>query len=215
MNHAIEHLARAAVALLDSGRSGDAALQAEIRAARDGTTQALAKGALAGGAQAVTGTATPASDSYLPPSLAAGRAGPAAALTQAIAEAQGQLQWYYGYPPLDGQPDLPSKIAFCEFVGPKAAIRSDTMRLGLTLIGPHTHYPAHAHPAVELYYVIAGTARWATDKADAKHAPGAYILHQSSQPHLMETGDEPLLSLYAWSGAILAPSVYTPEALGR
>ncbi len=200
----IERLARSALALLEGARVAASAVQAEIIAARDGTRRALA-----GGVGAVEASATPASDRYLAPSLAAGRAGPAADLAAAIGEAQAGLRWYYGYPPLDGQPDLPQKIAFCEFLGPTAPIRSDTMRLGLTLIGPHTHYPVHAHPAVELYYVIAGTARWITPSADAQRPPGNFILHRASEPHAMETGADSLLSLYAWSGEIMAPSCYT------
>jgi len=206
----IEALCRAALALLDGAAAKDAAIHGTIAAARDGT-----RAALRGGVGEITGAATPASERHLAPSLAAGATGPAAALAAAIGRASQSLQWYYGYKPVEGQPDLPNRIAFCEFVGPKAPVRSDTMRLGLTLIGPHTHCPAHAHPAVELYYVIAGTARWITPRSDALQPPGAYILHRASEPHAMETQAEPLLSLYAWSGEILAPSVYTPEALGR
>lgn len=200
----IERLARSALVLLDGARAASPAVQAEIAAARDGTRRALT-----GGVGVVEAAATPASDRYLSPSLEAAKAGPAADLAAAIADAEGGLRWYYGYPPLDGQPDLPRKIAFCEFLGPTAPIRTDTMRLGLTLIGPHTHYPVHAHPAVELYFVIAGTARWVTPSADALQPPGAYILHRASEPHAMETGAESLLSLYAWSGEIMAPSRYT------
>lgn len=206
----IENLCRAALALLDGATAADPAVGQAIAAARDGT-----RAALGGGVGAIQGAATPASDRYLDASLAAGASGPAAGLAAAVGRAKGALHWYYGYKPVEGQPDLPNRIAFCEFVGPKAPVLSDTMRLGLTMIGPHTHYPAHAHPAVELYYVIAGTARWITPSTDALQPPGAYILHRASEPHAMETADEVLLSLYAWSGAILASSVYTPEALGR
>lgn len=200
----IEALCRAALALLDDSRAADPAIRDAIAAARDGT-----RAALGGGVGAAKGVATPASERHLDSSLEAGAAGPAAALAGAIARARGSLHWYYGYKPVEGQPDLPNRIAFCEFLGPKSPVRSDTMRLGLTLIGPHTHYPAHAHPAVELYYVIAGTARWMTPTTDALQPPGAYVLHRASEPHAMETRDETLLSLYAWSGEILAPSVYT------
>jgi len=206
----IEALCRAALALLDGATAQDAAIWAAIEEACAGT-----RGALAGGVAPAQGKATPASERYLAPSLAAGATGPAAGLAAAVGRASGSLHWYYGYKPVEGQPDLPNKIAFCEFVGPKAPVHSDTMRLGLTLIGPGTHYPAHAHPAVELYYVIAGTARWITPTTDALQPPGAYILHRASEPHAMETQAEPLLSLYAWSGEILAPSVYTPGAIAR
>jgi len=150
----------------------------------------------------------PAAARYLAPALEAGRRGPAAALAAAIAAARDELHWYYGYAPLPGQEDLADRIAFCEILGPKAGLRNGGTRLGFTLIGPATHYPAHAHPAVELYYVIAGTARWSTPSVSAARPPGSFILHRASEPHAMETAAEPLLALYSWSGDIDSPSLY-------
>ena len=205
-------MAQAVQALVDTIRSyfqqcavGRPDLRAAIdhlRAAAGPVQSATAFG------QAAKPAVNTASARYLSAALATGTAGPAAVLAAAIAAARGELDWYYGYAPVPDQPDLPDKIAFCEIVGPKARLNSNTTRLGFTLIGPGTHYPAHAHPAVELYHVIAGTARWSTPMASAERPPGSFILHRASEPHAMETAAEPLLALYSWSGDIVAPSRY-------
>jgi len=118
------------------------------------------------------------------------------------------LPWRYGYTPRADLPDLHENMGWCEFVGPAAPFRSDEVCLGLTLIGPHAHYPAHRHPAVELYHVLTGVAEW----SGQLRAPGAFILHEANQEHDMRTVEAPLLALYTWSGDVVSPSVWSPAA---
>ena len=120
------------------------------------------------------------------------------------------LPWRYSYPPRDDAPDLGRDIAFAEIVGPAAPFRSDNVCLGLTLIGPKTLYPAHRHPAIELYHVVAGTATWTLDGVSHDHPPGTFILHPSQAVHAMRTHAEPFLAIYSWSGSdVRTTSVYT------
>ena len=119
------------------------------------------------------------------------------------------LAWTYSYPARPGQPDLSSAVAFSQIVGPGGFRRSDRLRLGLTLIAPRTHYPPHAHPAIETYLVIAGTAFWRLGEAAAvAQPPGALILHPGGAAHAMRTGAEPLLAIWSWRGDVTSPSVY-------
>jgi hypothetical protein len=115
------------------------------------------------------------------------------------------LPWRYGYEASADLPDLHLNMGWAEFVGPAAPFRSDDVCLGLTLIGPHTHYAAHRHPAVELYHVLTGATEW----SGRKRPPGAFILHESNEEHAMRTGDEPLLALYTWTGDVISPSVWS------
>jgi hypothetical protein len=115
------------------------------------------------------------------------------------------LPWRYGYAARADLPDLHLNMGWAELVGPAAPFRSDEVCLGLTLIGPHTNYAAHRHPAVELYHVLTGAAEW----SGRQLPPGAFILHESNQEHAMRTGEEPLLALYAWTGDVAAPSVWS------
>jgi len=103
-------------------------------------------------------------------------------------------------------------MAWAEIVGPPESLfHSDHVCFGLTLIGPHTHYPAHTHPAVELYQVVAGTAQWQLNGQWSTKPPGSFILHPSHAEHAMRTGEEPLLAIYSWSGAIHTLSSFSDE----
>lgn len=118
------------------------------------------------------------------------------------------LPWRYHYPARADVPDLAERIGFAELIGPAGPLIAESTRIGLTLMAPETFYPWHAHPAVELYVVISGTARWMTATSDRELLPGACVRHLSNEPHAMRTQREPLLALYAWSGDIASPAVY-------
>lgn len=119
------------------------------------------------------------------------------------------LPWRYSYTPRSDNPGLENRMAWAELVGPEAPFHSDHVCLGLTVIGPHVRYPEHAHPAVEVYYVLSGSARWTAKGITKTQPPGAYILHPSNVVHVMETADEPLIAAYAWTGEIHTLSTYS------
>lgn len=127
----------------------------------------------------------------------------APALSQALSPIADGLPWRYSYRPRADFPNLERRMAWSEIVGPPQSLfHSSEVCFGLTLIGPHTHYPAHRHPAVELYQVIAGTAQWQLNGQWSPKPPGSFILHPADAVHAMRTGDQPLLALYSWSGDI-------------
>lgn len=134
-------------------------------------------------------------------------------LLSAIRPVALDLPWHYSYAKRDDAPGLEDHIAFAEIIGPEAPFPSDRVCLGLTLIAPETLYPAHAHPAIELYYVAAGTATWTANGVANRNPPGAFILHPSQVVHAMQTHRGPLLAVYAWSGEdVKTLSYYTPSA---
>lgn len=143
---------------------------------------------------------------HLPEALA-GLARDAPELAALLGPLAEHLPWRYGYEATAAFPDLHLNMGWAEFVGPAAPWRSDDVCLGLTLIGPHSYYAPHRHPAVELYHVLTGVAEWSSHW----RRPGAFILHDSNQIHAMRTGDEPLLALYTWSGDVVSPSVWSPQ----
>ncbi len=80
-------------------------------------------------------------------------------------------------------------------------LHSEEVMVGLFLLGPNRLYPAHQHPAAEMYAVLAGTAQWMRgDEPWQTRKPGEYFIHASNQAHAMRTLDEPLLALWAWTG---------------
>jgi anti-sigma factor ChrR (cupin superfamily) len=132
-----------------------------------------------------------------------------AAIADALAAFDRPLPWRYHYPRRADAPDLAERIGFAELVGPSAPVPCATCRVGFTLMARDTFYPTHTHPAVELYLVVSGTARWRTPVSDRDRPPGAFVLHRSNEPHAMRTAGKPLLALYAWRGQIDAPAVYS------
>ena len=136
--------------------------------------------------------------------------GATTALIDAIRPVRRHLPWKYNYESRPDLPDLGQRMGWAEIIGPEAPFRSEAVCLGLTLIAPNSNYPAHCHPATELYHVITGTATWILNGIPHTYPPGAYILHPSQSVHAMQTGNKPLLALYTWSGPdIVTLSGYT------
>lgn len=110
------------------------------------------------------------------------------------------LPWKYNYEPRPDMPDLGSRMGWGEILGPEAPFRDEHFCYGFTLLGKNTFYPAHYHPATELYVVLSGHAEWTLDGVTTVRHPGEFVLHPSNRIHSMRTTEEPLLALYTWSG---------------
>jgi hypothetical protein len=196
MSGDLAELVRSLRARLDraEGRAGEEATR--VRVLLDGAS--VAQGADAAPAHPLV--------RHLPAALA-GLERDAPDIAALLAPLSQDLPWRYGYEASADLPGLHLNMGWAEFVGPAAPFRSDAVCLGLTLIGPRTHYAAHRHPAVELYHVLTGVAVW----SGHLRSPGAFILHDSNQTHDMRTGEAPLLALYTWSGDVHSPSVWSPQ----
>lgn len=146
---------------------------------------------------------------FLGAALASGLSGPVPNLSATIQDLAPDLSWTYSYPKDPQRPNLGQRIAFADVLGRGGLAPIDHVLVGLTLIAPNTLYPLHRHPAVELYLVVSGTARWqAGSDPLADRRPGSLILHPSGVPHATEAGAEPLLAVYLWRGDLASPSVF-------
>jgi len=96
------------------------------------------------------------------------------------------------------------RLAFVELVSPSGMIETEHSRIGLFFQRAGTDYPSHHHAAEELYYIISGRALWSNDsiKHPSIKTPGEFIHHKSWEPHKMLTTDEPLLTMWCWTGDI-------------
>jgi mannose-6-phosphate isomerase-like protein (cupin superfamily) len=158
--------------------------------------------------QRLEAVSLPACD-YLAEAIELGMAGPESAIAAGLPQLTSRLRWTYGYPQDSRYPGLERRLAFTEVLGRTGIWPSQRMLLGFTLIAPHTHYPAHVHPAIELYLVIAGATAWALGDAPAEiRPPGSVIVHPSGAPHAMTTGAEPLLALFTWRGDLATSPSY-------
>ena len=72
------------------------------------------------------------------------------------------------------------------------------------------YYPWHHHPGEEAYMVVSGSAVFKRQGcSDEPLREGDTVLHQSNQPHAMETLDAPVLCLVAWRNGFDTPPVLT------
>lgn len=139
---------------------------------------------------------------HLPGALERGATGPHPGLIAALAAAAPHLVWdqvksYREVMPrafLDG-------YAHVNLLGRGGHFPDDRARCGLLLFGPDIDYPAHSHPARELYLVLDGTAEWWREGEDYRaRPPGDRLLHAGGQSHAMRMGADGLLALWAWTG---------------
>jgi quercetin dioxygenase-like cupin family protein len=93
--------------------------------------------------------------------------------------------------------------------------------MGILELDAGGYYPAHAHPAPELYYVTAGEAEWTVGEETFTARPGAAIYHAAHTPHRMvNKGSEPLRAIWFWwapdgSAEVLSGEVYFTETPPR
>lgn len=96
-----------------------------------------------------------------------------------------------------------NNYAYCELLGPTGHTFSDTVRFGLLLLDRHTHYPPHAHPASEIYFVLSGHAHFRQPEKPWRSCPiGQFVFHQSNVSHEIQTRDDPALLVYWWRGEV-------------
>ena len=98
-------------------------------------------------------------------------------------------------------PGWAHSAAAAELLGPDGSITGpDSERFGLFFLNPGVTYPDHWHDADEFYYVLAGSAVWTVDDETTRSAAGSYIRTPSQAVHRIITDDEPVLTVWGWSG---------------
>jgi dimethylpropiothetin dethiomethylase len=134
-----------------------------------------------------------------------------AALAAALFGAAGTLAWQPAYPELGHDPryaDFRAGYAYAELAGPRGPVVTPDLAAFVTIQAPGVTYPAHAHRAFEVYYVVAGRAEWRRGEEDwSLREPGTFVVHRSGQAHAMRTGAEPLLAAAVWLDHLDGPSL--------
>jgi quercetin dioxygenase-like cupin family protein len=138
--------------------------------------------------------------------------GPVGALTDAFAVIEPQLAWQtragaeaHGESFLAGHAN--ATIAGSEGI----EIRSD-VRIGVSLMAPHTQYPDHRHPPEEIYVVLS-QGHW-RQASGPWHEPGigGLVYNPPNIVHAMRSAEGPLLALwFLWTGSD-TPAVATDVA---
>ena len=111
-----------------------------------------------------------------------------------------------GYASRSDAPGLERGLRWAELVGPAAPWRSNAVCLGLLVLAPGLFYPAHRHPAVEVYKLLVGETTWTVGSVTRRLGPGETVLHASGEAHAMRAGADPLLAIYTWTGDVRTAS---------
>ena len=142
---------------------------------------------------------------FLPAAIADAARGPLAALAADFARIEPGCAWRQNpnYTAATIGSEFLARYGYVELVGPAGPAVSGSVRVGFLLLGPRTHYPDHAHPAIEAYHVVGGEAEWWDETGGWRVRPlGAMVFHPSRRRHATRTGEAPLLALYGWIGEV-------------
>ena len=79
---------------------------------------------------------------------------------------------------------------YVEFAGPKEALfHAAAIRIGLLVLGPNRHYPAHAHPAEEIYHPLTAGGEWRRGEEPWRSVDaGSAIHHPPMMAHETQSG---------------------------
>jgi quercetin dioxygenase-like cupin family protein len=128
----------------------------------------------------------------------------ATSLSAAIAEAAPSFRWRQNpnYNVANMAADFMAGYGYVEFAGPKEALsHAPDIRVGLLLLGPHLHYPPHAHPAEEIYHPLTDGGLWRRGQEDWRTVPAGHAIHHPPMMvHETKATDSTLLALYCWRG---------------
>ncbi len=140
------------------------------------------------------------------------RDGPMAVLGRAVLANADRLEWIAIYQAYEDDPTLTrflDNYAIVRLVGPSGPLVCENMTAALTLQGPNTFYPPHAHKQEEVYAVLAGIAAWQRGaEPEVTREPEEIFLHPSGVRHATRTDGEPLLSLACWTHDVTLPIVF-------
>lgn len=102
--------------------------------------------------------------------------------------------------------------AYSNVVGPDGLVDVPGVLIGVLLLGPGRTYPPHAHPAAEVYHVMAGVAEWQSgDEPFSARRPGGWMVHPPWLPHATRTLSDTLLALYCWTGDVSTRADLLPK----
>lgn len=172
-----------------------------------------------GAAQPIVGERQPVIDDHLAAALSA-TDGAEPSFVEHVKVVAPHLHWVRSYPALEpGDPVMDrfvANYAYTVLAGPasdrwpRSPVVTDDIVVGLTLQAPGIYYPAHHHPAVELYGVVGGAGSWMRG-ADGwvTRRPGSAFVHAAGEAHAMETHDQPMLSWFVWLNDFNEPPVLT------
>ncbi len=128
---------------------------------------------------------------------------PVRALADAFAAIEPQLNWSVRADAGNHPRGFLDSHANATIVGPDGIEVRRDVRIGVSLMAPHTTYPDHRHPPEEVYVVLSG-GEW-RQESNPWHAPGigGLVYNPPNIVHAMRSMDQPLLAFwFLWIAAV-------------
>jgi len=106
-------------------------------------------------------------------------------------------------PALHWVADYPDNPVLRGSFGHAVIASSSEIVMGCNLLAARTDYPAHAHPAAEIYLPLSDSAAlyWQEGTGTfGPKGPGDIVLHGAHEPHAMTARDRPVLNFWVQFG---------------
>ena len=122
--------------------------------------------------------------------------GAVAHVAESLRDLAPRLPWTTRPPGPHDQPDLADNHANARVIGGNGLEQRDDIIIGLSLVGPRTRYPDHAHPPEEAYLALSA-GEWCNSETPW-HAPGigGLVHNPPGIVHAMRASDTPLLAVW-------------------
>ncbi len=126
-------------------------------------------------------------------------------LLNAIAAAANAAHWQQTYSEEEVGRAYLDAYGWVELLGPDGHFHAPDLRAFIGIWGPGLHYPAHAHPASEIYFVLQGSARFRIAGQPPNDAvTGDTVEVPGGLRHEMTMGPEGFVVFALWKGPCLA-----------
>ncbi len=100
--------------------------------------------------------------------------------------------------------DYPEQSVLKDTFGHAVIAATANVVIGCNLLAARTDYPAHAHPAGEIYLPLSCSGALYWQESTGRYRPGSpgdTIVHGAHEPHAMTTLDHPVLNLWVQFGS--------------
>lgn len=132
----------------------------------------------------------------LPDALANARELGMASLADAFAAIEPGLAWHAREDRVGADANFPTSHANAVIVGAGGLEPRADVRIGVSLMAPHTAYPNHRHPPEEVY-VSMSAGHWRQERGPwFEPGPGGTVYNEPNIVHAMRSGEAPLLAIW-------------------
>lgn len=137
-----------------------------------------------------------------------------AGVTRAVLAAASYVHWQQSYSEAQVGAEYLTHYGWFNLVSPEGPYLSERLGVSVGYWGQGLTYPQHQHQPEEIYCVLAGAARFASEGVTAQEgSPGGLIHHATNQMHGFSVDYAPLLAMAFWRGdALLEISSFAHEA---